>query len=258
MHTAGLISYARADAARLHAVNVEGTRAVLDAAAQAGVRRVVLTSSIAALGWVPPGEVGDEDTPWAWGGLGLGYFETKHAADQLVLAETRLEGVALCPGITFGAHDANLGGGRLFVQVDQGGPPVVPCGATTTAALGDVAQAHVAALTRGQPGRRYVLGGHTPTFLELYAEIAALMGRPAPTRVVGEPALVALAWWEALSASLQGRAPRVTPPLARVSSRNRRYRSDRAIAELGYQPTPLRQALGECLDWLRAQGIVKG
>lgn len=258
VHTAGAISYAAAELPLLRAVNVEGTRAVLDAAAAAGVRRVVLTSSIATVGEAPPDALGDEDTPWTWEGLGLGYFETKREAERLTLSDPRLEGVAVNPGITFGVGDLHLGAGRMILQVAAGGPPVVPCGATTVADLRAVAEAHLAALDRGQPGRRYILGGCTPTFLELYAEIAAVLGRPAPTRVVQERTLVVFGWLEEHLAPLLGRAPRITPPLARMSSRNRRYRSDRAVRELGYTPRPLRESVELTAGWLREQGLLPG
>ena len=257
IHTAGLVSYAAQDAARLHAVNVEGTRNVLNAAAAAGARRVVLTSSIAALGEVKADELGDEDTLWGWGGLGLYYLESKFEAEQLALGDTRLEVIALNPGIVFGADDLSGHTSALFSQVLGGGPPVVPCGATTVCALPDVAAAHVSALSRGRPGRRYVLGGATPTFLELYAAIAASMGVPAPRRVVGEGLLYPFSIVEGWLARLGQRRPRITPALARMSSRNRRYRCDKAVSELGYTPRSLEESLAETLTWMRAQGLLK-
>ncbi|MEY3211371.1 MAG: hypothetical protein RIT28_1852 [Pseudomonadota bacterium] len=257
VHTAGLVSYAAKDAARLRAVNVEGTRNVLDAAAAAGARRVVLTSSIAALGEVKAGEIGDEDTVWSWGGLGLHYLESKFEAEQLALADTRLEVVALNPGIVFGADDLNGNTSTLFSQVQAGGPPLVPCGATTVCALPDVAAAHVRALTLGRPGHRYVLGGATPTFLELYAAIAAGVGVPAPSRVVSEGVLHAFSFVEGGLAYLAHRKPRITPALARMSCRNRRYRCDKAMSELGYTPRRLEDCLAETLTWMRARGLLK-
>lgn len=257
VHTAGLVSYAASDAARLKAVNVEGTRNVLDAAAAAGARRMVLTSSIAALGEVAAGELGDEETPWRWGGLGLHYLESKFEAERLALGDTRLEVIALNPGIVFGKDDLTGNTSTLFTQVLGGGPPLVPSGATTVCALPDVAAAHVSALSRGRPGHRYVLGGATPTFLELYAAIAERLGVPAPRRVVGEGVLYPFAFVEAWLAWLGRRRPRITPALARMSCRNRRYRCDKAVAELGYTPRPLAASLGETLDWLRARGALK-
>ncbi|MCK6525910.1 NAD-dependent epimerase/dehydratase family protein [Myxococcota bacterium] len=257
VHTAGLVSYAAKDAAALRAVNVEGTRAVLDAAAAAGARRLVLTSSIAALGEAAPGELGDEETPWRWGGQGLHYLESKFEAERLALSDARLEVIALNPGIVFGRDDLSGHTSGMFSQVRRGGPPVVPCGATTVCALPDVAAAHVSALTQGRPGQRYVLGGVTPSFLELYAAIAASVGGVAPARVVGETTLRGFAVIEGWLAWLGRRKARITPALARMSSRNRRYSCEKAVTELGYQTRPLEACLAETLNWMRDQGLIK-
>ena len=111
-------------------------------------------------------------------------FDTKFAAERLVLGDTRLEGVAVNPGITMGHSDTNHNGGRILLQVHQGGPFGVPTGATTVASLDDVVQGHLAALDRGISGERYVLGGHTPTWVELFQAAAQVVGAPPPTRVL--------------------------------------------------------------------------
>lgn len=256
IHAAGVVSYWKRNAALQQQVNVDGTRNVLDAAAGAGVRRVLLTSSIAALGWAPDGELGDEDTPFNWGGMGLGYQETKRAAQDLVLGDARVEGVAVNPGITFGPGDVHRNAGRMLLQVHQGGPPAVPSGSTTVAALSDVVAGHLAALDRGTPGRNYVLGGGTPSFLELYRVVAQVVGNPAPTRVVGRGVVKLFGALGLARAAITGTEPAVTPGLAEVSSRNRRYSSQRAIDELGYAPKPMVQGIQACWDWYVAHGYV--
>jgi nucleoside-diphosphate-sugar epimerase len=173
------------------------------------------------------------------------------------LADPRLEVIALNPGIVFGGDDLTGNTSTLFSQVLAGGPPLVPCGATTVCALPDVAAAHVSALSRGRPGHRYVLGGATPTFAEIYAAIAASLGVPAPRRVVGEGLLYPFAFVEGWLARLTRRRPRITPALARMSCRNRRYRCDKAVAELDYTPRSLEGSLAETLTWMRSRGLIK-
>jgi dihydroflavonol-4-reductase len=256
LHLAGVVSYSPGSRARQQAVNVGGTRDLLDAAAAAGVGRFVLTSSIAAIGFVEgPGE-GDEDAPYNWGPYGLGYMDTKRESEALVLGDRRVEGIAVNPGIVFGARDLHQNGGRMLLQVAAGGPPAVPPGATTCATLGDVGAGHLLALDRGRPGHRYVLGGTTGTFAEIFARVAAVMGRPAPTRVAPRAALVAFGALQELKARFTGGEPPLTRSLARVSCKNRRYRSDRAITELGYAPSPLEEGIRACRDWYRAEGLL--
>lgn len=256
VHTAGVVSYWRARREEQERVNVDGTRNLLQAVCAAGVPRFLITSSIATLGWVPEGEIGDEETAWNWDGMDIGYFETKRAAEQLVLAETRVQGLAVNPGIVFGTADIHFNAGRMFQQILAGGPPGVPPGHTTVATIADVVAGHLAALDRGRAGQRYVLGGHTLSFKELFGEIAAAMGRSAPQREL-PAALVRLVGWGAdLSSRVTGREPYMTPQLAAMVTRNRRYSSAKAIRELDYPVSPLRPCLESVYNWYVERGLL--
>lgn len=254
VHAAGVVSYWARHADFQRSVNVGGTQNVLDAAAAVGVRRVVVTSSIAALGAVPDGELGDETTPFDWGGMGLAYMETKHAAQCLALDDDRLEAVAVLPGIAFGPGDLHDNGLRILKQVAAGALRAAPTGSTTAANLSDVVAGHLAALDRGTPRRAYVLGGWTGSFLDLFALAADVVGAEPPEKVASEGMVVAFGALQELQAWFTGREPPLTRALARVSARNRMYSSARAEAELGYQPQPLRLGMQAALDWARAAG----
>ena len=257
LHSAGAISYWGRRRAEVMAVNVGGTRNLLEAAARAGARRFLFTSSIASLGSAPEGALGDEDTPWNWDGVDLAYFESKRAAEQLVFGETRLEGLAVNPGIVLGAADVNMNGARLMLQVWRGRMPGLPPGATTTANLDDVVEGHLLALDRGTPGTRAVLGGATPTFAELFSEIGEVVGRPPPARLLSAGQVRALAWAAEAGGWLTGQEPALTRPQAEILIRNRRYRSDRAVETLGYRPGPLRAGLEACWRWCRDAGLAR-
>ena len=254
IHAAGVVSYWSARRAVQQEVNREGTRRVLEAAVQAGVRRFVLTSSIAALGSVPGDELGDESTPFDWDGLDLTYQETKRDSQAMVLAETRLEPVAVLPGVVFGPGDLHNNGLRILRQVYSGAMKGAPSGSTTAATLHDVVAGHLAALDSERHTRAWVLGGWTGSFLELFAEAAAVVERPAPTRAVPPAVLWAVALYHEARASFTGREPLVSRSLATVSSRNRKYSSARAVAELGYQPQPLQAGMRSLLHWARDSG----
>ena len=255
VHLAGMISYLKERRAQQDAVNIGGTQNILDAAAAAGVRRVVFTSSMATLGYVEGDGEGDETTPYNWGPFDLGYMESKRAAEARVLAEDRLEGVAVNPGIVFGARDVARNGGRMVLPVMKGGPPAYPCGATTCANLSDVAAGHLLALDRGRPGRRYVLGGTTGTFGEIFAEIAAVVGVEPPRREAGPRTLWLYGALQELLAVFTGGEPPGTRSLSTISARNRRYSSARAVTELGYDPQPLSVGIRACVEWFRAEGV---
>ena len=256
IHLAGMISYLAKHRARQEQVNVGGTRNVLDAAAACGVRRVVYTSSMATLGYVEGDEEGDEETPYNWGRFDLGYMETKRDAEALVLGDGRLEGVAVNPGIVFGARDIARNGGRMLFPMMNGGPPAYPCGATTCANLSDVAAGHLLALDRGRQGRRYVLGGTTGSFGEIFEILARVVGTEPPRRSAGPMLLWLVGASHELAALFGSGEPPATRALGQIASRNRRYSSARAIQELGYAPQPLEIGVRACLDWYRAEGII--
>ncbi|HJN74916.1 MAG TPA: NAD(P)H-binding protein [Myxococcota bacterium] len=256
VHCAGVVSYWQRKAAWQEAVNVGGTKKLLDAAAAAGVERFLLTSSIAALGYVEGDGLGDETTPFNL--ADVPYCATKRAAQDLVLAETRLEGFAVNPGITFGSHDLHVNAGRMCLQVHAGGPPGVPPGATTVSVLEDVVAGHLAALDRAEPGNAYVLGGATPSFVELFQAVGEVVGKPAPTRVAPEWLMRAYGACLLVGAAFSGKEPPLTPALARVSARNRRYLSAKARRELGYEPRSLSDGISACWRWYLEQGYVSG
>jgi len=253
VHAAGVVSYWARRAAFQVAVNVDGTRHVLDAAARAGVKRLLFTSSIAALGSVPGDGVGDEHTPFNWGGMGLAYMETKHAAHTMVLDDDRLETLAVLPGIAFGVGDLHDNGLRVLKRVRDGSMRPLRTGATTAANLTDVVAGHLAALDRGRNGGAYILGGWTGSFQELFALAAEVVGVPSPT-CVAKPAAKLAAGFMELAAAFSGKEPPVSRVLVEVASRNRRYSSARAESELGYAPQPLREGMEAAMAWAKAHG----
>jgi len=243
VHAAGVVSYHRRDAAAQRAVNVGGARNVLEAARRAGARRLLLTSSIATLGWVEGEGEGDEGLAYSWAGQGIAYFDTKYEAEALWLAAEGVEALAVNPGIVIGPRDRARNGGRIVRDLVAGRMRAAPPGATTMATLADVVDGHLAALDRGAPGERYVLGGHTGSWLTLCGRIAAGLGVAPPRR-----ALPPWALWLAAGVGV------VTPSFVRIATRNRRYASDKAAAALGYSPRPLEGAARACRDWYAERG----
>ena len=254
VHTAALYSYARADAAAMQAVNVAGTRHVLDAAAGRGAR-VVVTSTAATCGPVA-GRVADErDAPAAWE-LQVPYKATKLAAERLALARAA-EGadvVVVNPTTVVGPGDRRpTPSGQMLRDAAAGRMRgYMPGAAINVVGVEDVAAGHLLALARGRAGERYLLGGEDLPLREALAIAAGAAGRPAPRVPVPWRAALAAAHLARAGARLRGREPHLLVldevRLARVPMR---FSSAKAAAELGYAPRPAREALVAAVAWLR-------
>ena len=254
VHAAAMVDFAPARAARQREVNVAGTRHVLEAARAAGVRRLVHTSSVATIGRTPPGGVADEATRYDWP-VGLGYNESKRDAERLVRRADGLETVCLNPALVFGPGEIYKRTLPLFRLVKWGLLPVVPPGGTTLCDERDVAAAHVAALTRGEPGARYILGGPHLTFRELATTIAEVTGGARPIAVAPAGLLRAAALPVAALARLGVPLPFSPANLAYLGN-YAYYASARAEVALGYRTRDAAETLADAARWYEAQHLL--
>jgi dihydroflavonol-4-reductase len=245
VHVAALYAYDRADAGRMEAVNVEGTRAVLDAAAG---RRVVVTSSSATCGPVPGRPATEADSPPDWE-LRVPYKRTKLAAERVAL-EHGGDVVVVNPTTVVGPGDRrptpsgkmvrDVATGRIKGYMRRGGINVV--------AVDDVAAGHVLALERGRAGERYILGGEDLPLREAFAIIAGHAGRPAPRIPVPYPVALGAAHVAALASRITRRQPELLVlDEVRLAKLPLYFSSEKARRELGYAPRPADEALGEAV-----------
>jgi dihydroflavonol-4-reductase len=258
-HVAGLVSYWRPKRAWMYRVNIDGPRNVVEAAVRNGVRRVVHTSSIAAVGFRTDGQPADEETPFNWEPFDVGYPISKFRGEQEAMKGLArgLEVVSVNPALIFGPRDTAWNAGRMLRIVASGRTIRIPEGASTTCDVDDVCAGHIAAMERGQSGRRYIFGGEQVGYARLFQIIGEVMGRRV--RVQRVPYWVAtLASYGAYALSvLTRKEPDITPELMRVARRTRRYSSERAIRELAYPQTPLRVTLEKTYRWYRDNGYLK-
>ncbi|MBL8786636.1 MAG: SDR family oxidoreductase [Deltaproteobacteria bacterium] len=242
-------------------VNVEGTRHIVQAARRAGVRRVVHTSSIAAVGLRPGHEVADEDDGFSdWGGDD--YVVSKYVSELEALAARHadLDVVVVNPAFPFGPNDsAPTPTGKMVLDTLRGRMPFVTTGGFCAVDVRDVAEGHLLAALRGQSGRRYILGAHNVSFGEFSAAVAEAAGRKPPRLVVPPEALIAAGRFaEAVATRLTRRPPMMTERSVRYLAGNWRYFScERARRELGYSPRPLADAIRASVAWFREQRLAK-
>jgi len=258
-HAAGVVDYWNQGVERMYQVNVEGTRNVVEAALASGVRRLVHTSSIAAIGYSTDGRPCDEETEWNWGPQDIHYAWTKHLGEQEAwqAAARGLEVVVVNPGLIFGPRDTGWNAGRMFKLVEKRRTVFSPAGSTTTCDADDVCAGHLAAMERGQPGRRYILGGESVAYAELFRLVGEVMGKAVRVKMIpywAAQTVAAVNYWKSL---LTRREPALTPELLRLGRFARHYSSARAIRELGYPQTPLRATLEKTYRWYVENGYLK-
>jgi dihydroflavonol-4-reductase len=231
VHVAALYSFT-APAAELEAVNVGGTRNVIEAARAAGAR-LVATSSCATCGPVPGRQATEEDLPPDWE-LAVPYKRTKLESERLVLAAG---GVCVNPTTPVGDGDrAPTPTGAMIRGIATGRYRAYPRIGVNVVDVRDVARGHVLALEHGRPGERYLLGGADVTMRELFAAVARLAGRPRPRLAVPYAAI-------RIGAAL-GLINRNEAVLAQTPAY---FSSAKAARELGYAAGPAEPALARAV-----------
>ena len=244
----------------MHRVNVAGTRELMLAAQEAGVERIVYTSSVAVLGIVRGG-VADEETPSRAadmiGPYKLSKFEAEAAVRELV--ETRgLPAVIVNPSTPIGPGDIKpTPTGRLILQAARGRMPGFVDTGLNVAHVDDVALGHLLAARSGRIGRRYILGGDNMNLAEILAEVAQVTGRRPPMLRFPHLAVLPFAAGAEAVARLTRREPFATVDGVRMARKKMFFSSARAIEELGYAPRPARYAIADAVAWFRANGYMR-
>jgi dihydroflavonol-4-reductase len=255
-HVAGVNAFCLADPAPLFRVNVEGSRNVVRAAADAGVRRLVYTSSAATLGEAR-GTVGSEEALHR-GWFLSNYERSKFEAEQAVLTaarETGLDVVAVNPASVQGPGRTG-GTAKLLLDYLNGRLKTLVDARMSLVDVADCTEGHLLAEARGRPGERYVLSGVATTVREAIELLARLTGVRQRTRTL--PPAIALAGATAVEAL--ARARRRRPPVCREMVRTllhgHAYDGSRATRELGLVYTPFEETVRRTVVWYRERGLL--
>jgi dihydroflavonol-4-reductase len=255
-HVAGVNATCARDPRHMIDTNVNGSANVIRAAAAEGVKRVVHTSSAAAIGELA-GAIGRESTPHR-GWYLSNYERSKHLAERAVLRlgrETGVEVVCVNPSSVQGPG-RSTGSARLIINVAGGKLPLLIDSVVSIVDVADCARGHVLAESNGEPGDRYILNGATIGTRDAVALVDRLWGLPRRVRWIPQFAAKAVA--AAMDAA--GWALRRDMPFCgqavRAVLQGHRYDGLRAERELGLRYTPLEETLERTLSWYSARGLV--
>lgn len=257
-HVAAVADYWRADQKRMFEINIEGSRRVTEAAHHAGVRRVVFTSSAAAMGIRKDGAPADENDAFNLPPHRFPYGYSKAIAERVVLEalDRGQEVVIVNPVVVMGPGDLNVISGGFVIQVKQRGAWVpMPPGAIAVVDVRDVARWHIAAAERGIAGERYLLGTENYAYPDWFALIADAVGAPRPAIQVPRAALAPMA---ALFDGLQSLGVKlpVDGNQTRLGGERITFRYDKAWNALGQPTIDMPQSVRETYQWYAAHGFV--
>ena len=246
------------DPSELYRANVEGTENLLKACRAAGVERVVVTSSVAAVGIPKDGTPGNEDTPVTLEDMIGHYKRSKFLAEQVAM-RFAAEGdpvVVVNPSTPVGPGDVKpTATGRIVTDFLNGRLPAYVQTGLNLVAVEDVARGHLLAARLGTPGRRYILGGQDMTLKEILETLADLSGLPAPTPEIPLWFATCVAHVDTfVSAGILRREPRVPIEGVRMARKRMFFDSTRARQELGFEPGPVRPALERAIRWFSDHG----
>jgi len=255
-HVAGVNELCPADPAGMWTVNVNGTQAIVDACARAGVGRLVHTSSAATVG-ERRGETGDEATVHR-GWFLSEYERSKHRAEQVVLgAPSHLDVVVVNPSSVQGPGRAT-GTGRLFLAAARGRLRAAIDTYFSIVDSRDCVRGHVLAAERGRTGERYLLSGATLRMREALHLLGEVTGAEPRVWMMPPVLLSGLAILVEGVCRIAGRRPPLCRETARVLGFGHRYDGSRAARELGLRYTPVEETLARTVLWFEEEGLLGG
>jgi dihydroflavonol-4-reductase len=246
------------DPGEMYRSNVDGTRAILEAARKSGVRRIVHTSSVATMGFTGKGHPADEDSPVALADMIGHYKRSKFMSEQIALEAGRhgMNVVVVNPTTPIGEHDIKpTPTGRIVVDfLKRKFPAYVETGLNLVD-VRECARGHVLALEKGKSGERYILGGENLTLKQILDALGRITGLPSPK--IKLPYIFAFATGvidEAITGRLRHREPRATIDTVRMGKKKMFASSDKAERELGWKIVPVEAALRRAVEWFQSNG----
>jgi dihydroflavonol-4-reductase len=241
--------------------NVEGTRTVMRAALDAGIERIVYTSSVATLAPSADGRAADETSSLAEADAVGAYKRSKVAAERLVermITRDALPAVIVHPSTPIGPRDSRpTPTGRVIVAAARGRIPGFVDTGLNLVHVTDVAAGHLAALTRGKVGAHYILGGDNVLLADMLRHIALLVGRRPPRLKLPRTPLYPLAAVAEMLAMVTGREPLLTRDGLRMSRQRMFFSSAKAERELDYRARPWAEGVRDAVDWFRGAGYLR-
>lgn len=250
----------KADVEQMYRSNVEGTKAIIAAAHETGVRRVVCTSSVATMGFRTDGTLVDETAPVSVADMVSHYKKSKFMAEQVALEAGRKGAnvVVVNPTTPIGEQDVKpTPTGRIILDFLKRKFPAYVDTGLNLVDVHQCARGHLLAMEKARPGERYILGGENLTLKQILDKLSTITGLPSPT--VKLPYAVAFAFGAldtAVTGHLLKKEPRASLDEVRMGRKIMFVSSAKAERELGWRIVAVDGAMRRAVDWFQANGYV--
>jgi dihydroflavonol-4-reductase len=248
------------DPREMYQSNVEGTRAIIQAAQESGIKRVVYCSSVATMGFNEQAIPVRESDPVTIADMIGHYKRSKFMAEQVALdaGNKGANVVVVNPTTPIGEADIKpTPTGRIILDFLKRNFPAYVDTGLNLADVHEVARGHILAMEHAKPGERYILGGEDLTLKQLLDKLAALTGLPSPTTKVPHAVAYGFACFdEFFTGRLRGKEPRATREAVKMGRKKMFASSDKAVRELGYKTIPVESALKRAIEWFKGHGYV--
>ncbi|HZI56782.1 MAG TPA: hopanoid-associated sugar epimerase [Verrucomicrobiae bacterium] len=249
------------DPEQMYRSNVEGTRAIIRAAQESGVQRVIYTSSVATMGFTREGHIAREDSPVSLREMVGHYKRSKFMAEQIALEAGRngANVVVVNPTTPIGEYDIKpTPTGRIVVDFLKRKFPAYVDTGLNLADVKEVARGHLLAMEKARPGERYILGGQNLTLKQILDKLAELTGLPSPTMKVPHGVAMGFAVFDQFfTGMIMGKEPRATIDAVKMGRKKMFASSSKAEHELGYKVLPVEDALRRAIDWFQTHGYIE-
>ena len=246
------------DPDNMYQTNVTGTRDLMLASAEAGVEKIVYTSSVAVLGLNEDGSPANEESPVAVEDMIGHYKRSKYQAEKEVIKlidEHDLPAIIVNPSTPLGPRDVRpTPTGSLVVETLNDRMPAYVDTGLNIAHVDDVAKGHCLAFEKGQIGERYILGGENLSLQAILVIICELSNKKPPSIKLPHNLVLPIAWCMERWAAISKKEPRATVDEIRMSKKRMYFSSDKAIKELGYQFRPAKEAINDAIEWFIKNG----
>ena len=258
-HSAGLVSFRKSDYKKMEDINVTGARNVLTAAMEAGVKKVLFTSSVAAIGPESEGKNINEETVFSIYDKNIGYVNDKYDAEQVAreFIDKGLSVTILNPSVVLGAGDIYLSSSASVLWYCKKRYPGYMDGTLNIVDVDDVAEGHVLAAEKGRAGERYILGNENLTVLEYFKLLEKVTGIKAPGIKV--PYVMAYGTAFLVERVIGKSFPNYTTmdlDSVKLSKYNWHVDCSKAINDLGYTQTPVEETLQKTVAWFKENGFL--